>query len=117
MDRDIEHLNKSLNFIFNNSEVTPSGQVVEKRYLVGTVKNLKIVIHPNEHPPPHFHVLSDEINASIDVITCELLRGEIKNSDMKKIKYWHSLNSKEIIRVWNLTRPSDCPVGRIEQKE
>jgi len=113
MDREINHLTKSLNFIFNNCEISPTGQVIEKRYLVSQINNLKVVIHPNEHPPPHFHIIGEGINASIDVLTCELLKGDLKSSDLKKIQHWHGLNTALIIRKWNETRPTDCPVGKI----
>ena len=38
--------------------------LIEIRELVARVNGLKIEIHPNEHPPPHFHVKTPKVNAS-----------------------------------------------------
>lgn len=114
MEDKLEFLTNRLNSIYNSTDITPDGRVFEKRYRVANVKNLKIIIHPNEHPPAHFHVVSDDMNASFDVLTCEWLKGEIKGHDIKKIQYWHSMHKGLLIRTWNETRPSDCPVGKIK---
>lgn len=85
--------------------------LIELKQLVARVNGLKIEIYSNEHPPPHFHVKSPNINASFDIENCSLLEGAIENKNMKKIKFWHSHAKPILIEAWNSTRPGDCTVG------
>lgn len=82
---------------------------------VDVYRNLIITINPKEHPPPHFHVHSENVNASFMIKDCSLLAGDIRPHDLKKIKYWYSLSSsrEKLIEVWNKTRPTKCVVGKI----
>ena len=114
IDDQIRWLETNLTSVINRTRVSPDGNVYEIRYLVDVVSNLRIIIHPNEHPPPHFHVKADQFEATFDVRTCELLEGKIKPGDVKKIKHWHKEKKNQVIEAWNKLRPDDCPVGRIE---
>jgi len=76
---------------------------------------IKIEIRHNEHAPPHFHVIIDKNDYSINIRTGEFLyKGKIKKRDRLAIENWYSENKDLIIKTWNSTRPSDCPVGKIE---
>ena len=88
--------------------------LVEIRQLVDRVDGLKIEIYPNEHPPPHFHVVTPNINASFTIESCEKLNGEIDSRNLKKIKYWHKRSKDQLIEVWNETRPFNCVVGKCQ---
>jgi hypothetical protein len=87
--------------------------IVEARQLFGYVGSLKIELFANEHAPPHFHVKGNRIDATFVIETCALLGGSIRDKDRKKIEYWHKHARKELVRFWNKTRPTDCPVGPI----
>lgn len=78
---------------------------------------IKIEIRHKEHAPPHFHVIIDDINCSFNIITGDLLNGNINSKDLKKINKWYSKHRQKLITVWNATRPSDCPVGIIEKDD
>ncbi|MBN2571418.1 MAG: DUF4160 domain-containing protein [Ignavibacteriales bacterium] len=86
--------------------ICPDGSLCLTRKLVDKINNLKIVIHPNDHNPPHFHVIYNNLNASFDINTCELLKGNLSNNDMKLIKYWFNNYKDKLLKVWNETRPS-----------
>lgn len=109
----LKTLKISLQYLINNTEVTANGTVLEKRVLVESIDNLKIEIYHNEHPPPHFHVKCEKFNASLAVVDCTVLKGQIGGPDLKKILFWHNQNRELLIKVWNDTRPTDCPVGKI----
>jgi hypothetical protein len=85
--------------------------LIEIRQLVQRVNGLKIEIYSNEHPPPHFHVKSAEINASFDIESCTLLEGTIDGRDIKKVEFWHKHSKSLLIEIWNSTRPTECVVG------
>src|SRR5690606_38326621 len=66
-----------------------SGELVllEIRQLVAHVSGLKIEIYSNEHPPPHFHVKSPNVDASFSIDDCTKINGVISGGDFRKVKY------------------------------
>lgn len=95
--------------VFEGNEKT---FLIEIKQLVARVNGLKIEIYSNEHPPPHFHVKSPNVNASFDIENCNILEGKIDNNDFRKIKYWHKHSKNTLINTWNSTRPGNCTVGK-----
>jgi len=85
--------------------------VIEIKQFIASINGLKIEIYSNEHPPPHFHVNSANVNASFDIENCKKIEGHIKNKDLKKIKFWHSHAKPILIERWNSSRPTNCTVG------
>lgn len=102
--------------VFQSTDIDNSGRVVERRYLVNKIGNLKIEIYPNEHPPPHFHVISSDFRAAFSIEDCKLLEGNISSKDRKKVEYFHMGSKPQIETAWNKMRPGDCPVGLINHK-
>ena len=74
---------------------------------------VKIEIYHNEHPPPHFHVRNYEFNVSISIENGEILRGKLDGRNLKIVRKWYKKNKPRLIKVWNETRPDNCPVGKI----
>ena len=85
--------------------------LIEIKQLVVRLEGLKIEVYPDEHPPPHFHVISPNVSASFSINDCEKLEGKISGSDMKKVRYWHQHAKPLLIEAWNSTRPTNCVVG------
>ncbi len=83
--------------------------------LVAQVDDLRIEIKHREHPPPHFHVRAQSLEATFRIETGELLNGKIDSRHLRVIHWWHERSKQKLINIWNQTRPSDCPVGPIEQ--
>lgn len=73
--------------------------------MAGTIGSLKVVIYPNDHPPPHFHVLTDMYNVKFDIETCESLGGELPGKHLKAIRGWHAKNIDLLREKWKVTRP------------
>lgn len=86
--------------------------LIEIRQLVARVDGLKLEIRSNEHPPPHFHVITPNINASFDIESCNLIKGEISGKDRNKIIFWHKHSKQMLINIWDSTRPTNCVVGK-----
>jgi len=85
--------------------------LIEIKQLVARLNGLKIEIYSDEHPPPHFHVKSQNVSASFDIKSCNILRGKIERRDRKKIEFWHKHAKPVLIEAWNSTRPTNCTVG------
>lgn len=88
--------------------------LLESKQLVARLNGLKIEIYSNEHPPPHFHVKSPNVDASFDIENCDLLKGKVSSRDSSKIRYWYQHAKPVLIEVWNSTRPGNCTVGIYE---
>ncbi len=88
--------------------------LIEIRQLVARVNGLKIEIYPNEHPPPHFHVKSPNIDASFSIDSCEQINGKVGSKELRKIQFWHRSAKQLLVDVWNETRPTNCTVGVYE---
>ena len=85
--------------------------LIEIRQLVARVNGLQIHIYPNEHPPPHFHVKSPDVNASFSIEDCKKLEGQIGAQELRKVRFWHKSAKPLLISAWNETRPTNCTVG------
>jgi hypothetical protein len=85
--------------------------LIEIKHLVARVNGLKIEVYSNEHPPPHFHVKSPNVNASFEIENCAFLEGQVDSRDKKKIEFWHRRTKPLLIEAWNSTRPTDCTVA------
>lgn len=90
-------------------------KIIETRKAIEKLKGLKIEIYSNEHPPPHFHVKSPNVDASFDIKNCKKLNGNINKNDHELIKYWHKKAKNELIKAWNEIRPTDCVVGNYKE--
>ena len=71
--------------------------LIETKQLVARLNGLRIEVYPNEHPPPHFHVKSPNVNASFTISDCSKLTGFISGSDEKKIQFWHRSAKSKLV--------------------
>lgn len=91
--------------------------LVEERQLVDRVRGLKIEIFGKEHPPPHFHVSSCDVNASFAIDDCRLINGTAPSGNaLRAIQYWHKNARQNLMEIWNATRPDGCSVGEFREK-
>jgi hypothetical protein len=86
----------------------------EKRHLVANYRGLKVTIRSNEHPPPHFHVLGQGVDASFSISDGALLSGEVTPKHLRAIAFWFNFSRPLLVEKWNTTRPDNCPVGGIK---
>lgn len=110
----LEDLVLLLENILVNHSIDENGHFNSYRALVGYAKNLRIEIYSNEHPPPHFHIKANGVNAVYAINDCSLLKGEISSREDKIVKWWYSNSKKKLVNFWNKTRPTDCQVGPAE---
>lgn len=99
-----------------NLAVWEDGSLLNIKKLVARVEGLRIEIYADEHPPPHFHVKAPGIEATFDILSCELLRGTVPGRERRLIEWWHRRGRSLLVRLWNQTRPTDCPVGPIDEE-
>jgi hypothetical protein len=55
---------------------------------VARVNGVKIQFFAREHPPPHFHAVSAEHRAQIDIETLRVLKGKLPPAILSKVLSW-----------------------------
>ncbi len=113
-----EHLERFLNsgcYIW----FEPNGErlLLFGRALVDKIRGLKIHIYPDEHAPPHFHVVAPGIDAAFSIADCSLIKGSVDSKTRDLIVYWYGAARPKLVEVWNNTRPTGCPVGPIHDDQ
>ena len=79
--------------------------------VVDRIHELKVEIFANEHPPPHFRVMYQGQSANYAIRDCEKLNGDIKKYHNNVVAL-HADNKEKLIKAWDSSRPSNCPVGK-----
>ena len=80
--------------------------LVEARGLVDRIHGYKIVIYPNEHYPPHFHIIKDNQKlAAYTIDNCKKINGNLPRNIEAKIVFYHELAKDKLIKFWKNTRP------------
>jgi Domain of unknown function (DUF4160) len=77
--------------------------------IIGIVDAAKLYMYPNDHPPPHFHVLFAEYRAVIDIRTMKLSRGDLPKAKLRAIIKWAKARRVELLEAWNVTQQSLVP--------
>jgi len=83
------------------------------KQLVALVNRVKIEVFAREYPPPQFHLSGDGIDATFSVSDCTHLEGQIFGREKALVEWWFQRNRSMLVKAWNESRPSDCPVGPI----
>jgi hypothetical protein len=97
-------------FLADAQRPRPRPDLIE--FLVDRYHGLKIEVFAREHPPPHFRVSCGAGTGNYRIDNCEQLNGDLR-AEYRVIREWHELNQEKLIKAWNRSRPSDCPVGPI----
>lgn len=77
---------------------------------------LKIEVFSNEHPPPPFRVCYQGMCNNFTISDCVPMNGDGLSNYFRNIKKWHKKNKKALIDFWNEKQPTDCPVGKYDEK-
>jgi hypothetical protein len=57
-----------------------------------------------DHPPPHFHAIYGEFEATVGIATGTLIDGEIPPRAMTLVREWTKLHRNELDENWQLAR-------------
>ena len=66
-----------------------------------------------DHPPPHFHAVYGEYEAVIDILTSEILEGQLPRRAHSLVSEWINLHNRELLELWESARQSR-PLRRID---
>lgn len=104
-----------LRWLDEPTQVAPDGAIIHIRAQIARLESLRIEIRLREHAPPHFHVMAPGIDASFAIEDCRLIADNVDGGTQRKIEVWFRGSRAVLVRTWNTTRPSDCPVGPIAE--
>ena len=96
----LEDLSLILKYLIAYHSVWTDGRLYSIRTLVDVVDGLKIEIYHNEHPPPHFHVKANGIDASFSIKECQFIVGKIGSREQMMVEWWYKKSRLKLIQFW-----------------
>jgi len=54
-----------------------------------------------DHPPPHFHAVYGESNAVFNIVTLDMIEGDLPERARKLVTEWAALYQDELLKIWN----------------
>jgi Domain of unknown function (DUF4160) len=70
---------------------------------------IRMYYAPGEHPPPHFHVYYAEHKARVNILTCEMIDGNLPKKQVKLVLAWAELHQEELMADWDLVMNGEEP--------
>ncbi|WP_244535573.1 DUF4160 domain-containing protein [Methylorubrum salsuginis] len=64
-----------------------------------------ITVYGNDHLPPHFHVLSPDAEALVEIATLAVLAGSLPSRIAREALAWAAANIDRIRAEWNRINP------------
>ncbi len=86
-------------FLASGLSVWHDGTLLHTRQLVQRVGNLRLVIYPHDHDPPHFHVWGPDVDARFLLSDCSLLSGDVQRSDRDRIRWVFDHGGKDKLEI------------------
>lgn len=71
---------------------------------------LTIRVYPNDHLPPHFHAVTPDEEALIEIATLAIIVGSLKGRTRKIVMTWAPANRDALTAEWNRINPH-FPIG------
>ncbi len=69
------------------------------------IDGIKVNIYPNEHPPPHFHVIYGDNEAMLRIADLEIEKGKLPYKQYKKVKKWATGYQNALNRIFKQFNP------------
>ena len=69
------------------------------------IGNIIIRIYSNDHLPPHFHIITPDADALVEISTLEIIPGKLPGKAARTALAWAAENKALIAAEWNRTNP------------
>ena len=69
------------------------------------IDGISILMWPNDHPPPHFHVRFAGRTGKFDIATGTMIKGTLDRKTVKKVQAWTFANQAMLSLAWSNSRP------------
>ncbi len=68
------------------------------------IDGISILMFPNDHNPPHFHVRFAGMKGKFDIVTGEMILGTLDRRTVKKVQAWIPHNRAMLLQAWSRYR-------------
>lgn len=72
---------------------------------LATIGKTIVTVYANDHLPPHFHAITPDDEALIEIATLAILRGELRPATRRKLLEWAAANREALVAEWNRLNP------------
>ena len=62
---------------------------------------VKMYYLASEHNPPHIHVIYGDFIGVINLLTLEMMQGDLPSKALSIVKDWVLVHKEELIEMWN----------------
>lgn len=62
---------------------------------------IKMFFKPKEHEPSHIHALYGDYMGEINIITGEMMQGDLPNKALALVREWLDAHKDELQKMWN----------------
>ncbi len=70
---------------------------------------IRMYYAPKEHNPPHIHVYYQDVTASIEINTGEVLKGELPTRQTRMVQAWIEIHREDLLANWKLCQNKEQP--------
>lgn len=63
----------------------------------------------HDHAPPHFHARYGEFEAKIDIMTSDVIEGELPRRALNLVREWAMIHKEELLEDWRLCEKNSLP--------
>jgi hypothetical protein len=70
---------------------------------------IRIYYRPREHPPPHFHAIYGDQEASYNIDTLKVIAGRLSRAQRRAVTDWAASHREELMTCWNLAMEGRDP--------
>jgi Domain of unknown function (DUF4160) len=68
------------------------------------IDGISILMWPNDHNPPHFHVRFARRRGKFDIATGRMIEGTLDRKAIKKVQAWTMSNQAMLSQPWSNLR-------------
>jgi hypothetical protein len=65
-------------------------------------KKYRLQLREKDYEPMHVHLVGGEVNATFDLVTLELVTGNVPRDLLREVKSWLVANQSELIEEWKI---------------
>jgi len=62
---------------------------------------IKMFFKPKEHEPSHIHALYGEYMGEINILTGEMIRGDLPRKALELVQEWLASHKEELQEMWD----------------
>jgi hypothetical protein len=67
---------------------------------VARIDGVKIRLFAREHPPPHFHAVSAEHRAQIEIQSLRVIKGSLPPAKLAIVQSWAETRREALMQAW-----------------